>query len=140
MLKSGEHSAQAHSVIIATGARANWLGLPNEKRLADSGGGVSACAVCDGALPAFRNQDLVVVGGGDSAIEEGSYLTKFAKTVYLAHRRDQLRASQAMQERFFRLVKKGKMEPLWNTVIVDVLGDRARGCSWPSVIRPTRIW
>ena len=72
---------QSHSVIIATGATANWLGLDNEMRLARSGGGVSACAVCDGALPAFKDQPLAVVGGGDSALEEASYLTKFASKV-----------------------------------------------------------
>lgn len=121
-IKSAEHEARAHAVIIATGARANWLGLPNEKRLAESGGGVSACAVCDGALPAFRNQALAVIGGGDSAIEEASYLTKFASKVYLIHRRDQLRASKVMQERFFKLVEHGKMEPVWNSAVIDVLG------------------
>lgn len=124
-LHSDSHTVRAHAVIIATGASANWLGLPNEKRLADSGGGVSACAVCDGALPMFRNQPLAVVGGGDSAVEEGSYLTKFASKVYLIHRRDQLRASKAMQERFFRLVGEGKMEPIWNTQVVDILGEQA---------------
>jgi thioredoxin reductase (NADPH) len=75
-------------------------------------------------LPQFRNQDLVVVGGGDSAIEEGSYLTKFASRVYLVHRRDELRASKAMQQRFFRLVEAGKMAPVWNSTVVDVLGAR----------------
>lgn len=124
-VRTEEHNAHAHTVIIATGARANWLGLPNEKRLAESGGGVSACAVCDGALPLFRNQPLVVVGGGDSAVEEGSYLTKFASKVYLVHRRDSLRASKAMQERFFKLVALGKMEPVWNSQVVDVLGENA---------------
>ena len=123
MVKSDEHTVEAHAVIIATGARANWLNLENEQRLAKSGGGVSACAVCDGAMPVYRNQELVVVGGGDSAIEEGSYLTKFASKVYIVHRRDQLRASKAMQERFFKLVDQGKMEPIWNTVVTDVLGD-----------------
>lgn len=123
VVKSHDQTAQAHAVIIATGARANWLGLPNEKRLAESGGGVSACAVCDGAMPMYRNQDLVVIGGGDSAIEEGTYLTKFAKKVYLVHRRDELRASKAMQDRFFKHVASGKMEPVWNSVVVDVLGD-----------------
>ena len=122
-LRSAEQTVQTHAVIIATGARANWLNLENEQRLAKSGGGVSACAVCDGAMPIYRNQDLVVIGGGDSAVEEGSYLTKFAKKVYLAHRRSELRASKAMQERFFRLVEEGKMSPLWNSVVVDVLGD-----------------
>ena len=125
LVKSSENIAETHTLVIATGARANWLNLENEQRLAKSGGGVSACAVCDGAMPVYRNQDLVVIGGGDSAIEEGSYLTKFAKKVYLVHRRDQLRASKAMQERFFKLVEQGKMEPIWNSVIVDVLGDEA---------------
>ncbi len=123
VVRSDEQRVEAHAVILATGARANWLGLPNERRLSDSGGGVSACAVCDGALPMFRNQELVVVGGGDSAIEEGSYLTKFASKVYLVHRRDKLRASKAMQDRFFRLVEHGKMQPVWNSVVSDVLGD-----------------
>lgn len=122
-IRGDETSATAHSVIIATGARANWLGLPNEKRLANSGGGVSACAVCDGALPAFRGQELAVVGGGDSAIEEASYLTKFAAKVYLIHRRDELRASKIMQDRFFKLVEVGKMAPVWNSRVVDVLGQ-----------------
>jgi thioredoxin reductase (NADPH) len=125
VVKSDEHTAEAHTVIIATGARANWLGLENEQRLAQSGGGVSACAVCDGAMPVYRNQELVVVGGGDSAIEEGSYLTKFAGKVYLVHRRDELRASKAMQERFFKLVDEGKMEPVWDSLVVDVLGDQS---------------
>lgn len=123
-IRSDSHSVQAHAVLIATGARANWLGLPNEKRLAESGGGVSACAVCDGALPMFRGQELAVVGGGDSAIEEGSYLTKFAAKVHLIHRRDKLRASKAMQERFFKLVEHGKMVPQWNSAVLDVLGEK----------------
>ena len=83
---------KTESVIIATGAKANWLGLENELRLAQSGGGVSACAVCDGALPMFREAELAVVGGGDSAVEEASYLTKFASKVYMIVRRDVLRA------------------------------------------------
>lgn len=124
-LKSEEQTVQTHAVILATGARANWLDLPNEQRLAKSGGGVSACAVCDGAMPMYRNQELVVVGGGDSAVEEGTYLTKFARKVYLIHRRDELRASKAMQDRFFKHVEHGKMEPVWNSVIVDVLGDKS---------------
>ncbi len=111
---------EAHAVIIATGATANWLGLPNEMRLAQTGGGVSACAVCDGALPIFRGQELAVVGGGDSAIEEGTYLTKFASKVYLIHRRDQLRASKIMQQ---RALNNKKIDVLWNKEVTDVLGD-----------------
>ncbi|RMF73102.1 MAG: thioredoxin-disulfide reductase [Planctomycetota bacterium] len=124
-IKGTENQARAHAVIIATGARANWLNLENEQRLAKSGGGVSACAVCDGALPAFRNQELVVVGGGDSAVEEASYLTKFASKVYLVHRRDQLRASKVMQDRAFHLQDEGKLEIIWNTIVIDVLGDES---------------
>lgn len=123
LIRSEDKEVEALAVIIATGARANWLNLPNEQRLAKKGGGVSACAVCDGALPAFRNQELVVVGGGDSAVEEASYLTKFASRVYVVHRRAELRASKVMQERFFRLAEQGKIVPVWNTVIIDVLGD-----------------
>jgi thioredoxin reductase (NADPH) len=111
---------RAHAVIIATGATANWLGLPNELRLAQTGGGVSACAVCDGALPIFRNQPLAVVGGGDTAMEEASYLTKFASKVYVIHRRDSFRASKAMQE---RILKAPNAEVLWNKAVVDVIGQ-----------------
>lgn len=111
---------EAYSLIVATGATANWLGLENELRLARTGGGVSACAVCDGALPIFREKELAVVGGGDSAVEEASYLTKFASKVYMIHRRDQLRASKIMQKRAF---DNPRIEILWNTVVDDVLGD-----------------
>jgi thioredoxin reductase (NADPH) len=113
-------AVRAHAVIIATGATANWLGLPNEMRLATTGGGVSACAVCDGALPAFRNKPLGVVGGGDTAMEEATYLTKFASTVFVIHRRDSLRASKIMQDRF---LSRPNAKVLWNKVVVDVLGD-----------------
>jgi thioredoxin reductase (NADPH) len=116
---SGE-TVRAHAVIIATGATANWMGLENEMRLARSGGGVSACAVCDGALPLFRNQPLAVVGGGDTAMEEATYLTKFGSTVYIIHRRDELRASKIMQE---RLLSKPNAKMMWNKVVTDVLGD-----------------
>src|SRR5207253_2786626 len=87
----------AHTIIVATGARANYLGLPSEDAYKNRG--VSACAVCDGALPRFRNKPLVVVGGGDSAVEEATFLTKYASRVHMVHRRDKLRASMIMQER-----------------------------------------
>ena len=109
----------ALSLIIATGARANWLGLPNEERLAQSGGGVSACAVCDGALPLFRDRTLAVVGGGDSAMEEALYLTKFASEVLVIHRRDTFRASPIMAD---RVLNHPKVRVLWNTQVVDVIG------------------
>jgi thioredoxin reductase (NADPH) len=112
---------RTHSVIIATGAAANWLGLPNEMRLATSGGGVSACAVCDGALPAFRNHELAVVGGGDTAMEEATYLTKFARTVHLIHRRDTLRASKIMQQRF---LSRPNVKVHWNKAVIDCIGDQ----------------
>ena len=108
------------SVIVATGANARWLGVPNEERLAQSGGGVSACAVCDGALPWFRGQVVAVVGGGDSAIEDATYMAKFAGKVLLIHRRDQLRASAIMQQRAF---DSEKIEFLWNKVVTEVVGD-----------------
>ncbi len=118
---SGGQSVQAHSVVLASGAVANWLGLENEMRLARSGGGVSACAVCDGALPTFRNKPLAVIGGGDTAMEEASYLTKFGSTVYIVHRRDSFRASKIMQKRF---MDRPNAKVLWNKVVVDVLGDK----------------
>src|SRR5438067_7417284 len=93
----GGESFEAHSIIIATGARANYLGLESEERFKNRG--VSACAVCDGALPRFRNKPLVVVGGGDSAVEEATYLTKYASMVHMLMRRDVFRASKIMQER-----------------------------------------
>ena len=113
---------RAAALIIATGARANYLGLPSEERFKNQG--VSACAVCDGALPRFRNKPLVVVGGGDSAVEEGSYLTKFASVVYLVHRRDQLRASKIMQQ---RALHHPKMQMKWNSVVEEVLGNDDEG-------------
>lgn len=113
-------ACKAQSVIIATGAKANWIGLENEQRLAQSGGGVSACAVCDGALPMFRDKPMAVVGGGDSAVEEASYLTKFASRVYMIHRRDELRASKIMQQ---RALENPKIELLWNKVVTEVFGE-----------------
>jgi len=116
----GGHEALAKAVIIATGAKANWLGLDNEMRLAQSGGGVSACAVCDGALPMFRDQPLGVVGAGDTAVEEATYLAKFASKVTMFVRRDEMRASKIMQK---RALDHPKIEVMWNTSVTDVLGD-----------------
>lgn len=113
---------EALAVIVATGARANYLGLESEKRFKNRG--VSACAVCDGALPRFRDRPLVVVGGGDSAMEETDYLSKFASKVYVVHRRDTFRASKIMSE---RVVQNPKVEVKWNSVIDEVLGDDEQG-------------
>lgn len=116
---------EALGVIVSTGANAQWLGVPGEERLAQSGGGVSACAVCDGALPAYRGQVLAVVGGGDSAMEEALYLTKFASAVVVIHRRDAFRASKVMAE---RVLAHPKIRVLWNQQVVEVLGeDSIRG-------------
>ncbi len=117
---SGGARITTSAVIVATGARANWLGLSSEERLARTGGGVSSCAVCDGALPAFRNQRLVVVGGGDSAMEEALYLTKFASEVVIVHRRDSFRASKVMAD---RVLQDPKIRVEWNSAVTDVLGD-----------------
>src|SRR5437764_4585758 len=113
---------EALTVIVATGARANYLGLPSEDRFKNRG--VSACAVCDGALPRFRNQPLIVIGGGDSAVEESTYLSKFASTVHLVHRRDELRASKIMQQRAF---DNPKINMKWNSALHEVLGNDAAG-------------
>src|SRR6187399_2177031 len=114
---------ETHTVILSTGAKANYLGLPSEEMYKNRG--VSACAVCDGALPRFRNKPLVVVGGGDSAMEEASYLTKFASTVHLVHRRDTLsKASPIMAD---RILSNPKVKPVWNSVVEEVVGDEERG-------------
>ena len=115
-------SFQCRTVIVASGARANYLGLPSEDAYKNRG--VSACAVCDGALPRFRNKPIAVVGGGDSAIEESTYMTKFASKVYLVVRRDELRASKIMQDRLFR---NEKIEILWNHEVLEVLGEQQAG-------------
>ena len=113
---------QSRVVIIATGARANYLGLDSERRFMNYG--VSGCAVCDGALPRFRNKPLAVIGGGDSAVEEGIYLTHFGSRVYLIHRRDELRASKIMAE---RALKNPKIQVVWNRKVEEVLGDDNNG-------------
>lgn len=115
-------TVKALTIIIATGARANYLGLPSEDKLKNRG--VSACAVCDGALPRFRNKPLVVVGGGDSAVEESTYLTKFASEVAMVVRRDELRASKIMAE---RAKTNPKIKIRWNTVVDEVLGNDKDG-------------
>ncbi len=114
---------EAQSLIIATGASANYIGLESESRYKNRG--VSACAVCDGALPRFRNRDLIVVGGGDSAAEEGNYLTKFARAVHLVHRRDSMsKASKIMAD---RLLSNPKVKPVWNSTVEEVLGEEEQG-------------
>ncbi|MFO0866259.1 MAG: thioredoxin-disulfide reductase [Gemmataceae bacterium] len=117
-----EAPIEAMSVIVSTGAKANYLGLPSEDRFKNHG--VSACAVCDGALPRFRNKPIIVIGGGDTAVEEASYLTKFGSVVYLVHRRNELRASKVMQQRAFTTPK---ITMKWNRVLDEVLGDEKNG-------------
>jgi thioredoxin reductase (NADPH) len=121
MPESGE-SVETHTLIVATGARANYLGLPSEEAFKNRG--VSACAVCDGALPRFRDKPIAVIGGGDSAVEEATYLTAFASKVYLVHRRDELRASKIMQQ---RALDNDKIEVLWSRVVDEVLGSDEDG-------------
>jgi thioredoxin reductase (NADPH) len=122
MLDSAGNKTSAQAVVIATGASAKYLGLESEVKYSNHG--VSACAVCDGALPRFRNKPLIVVGGGDSACEEGNYLTKFASTLYLVHRRDSLRASKVMAK---RLLSNPKVKPLWFSVVDEVVGHEEHG-------------
>ena len=117
-IKSDEREVRAKAVIIATGAVARRMGVPNEEKMWNNG--MSACAVCDGALPFFKNQPLMVIGGGDTAVEEASYLTKFGSIVYLVHRRDELRASKIMQKRAF---DNEKIEIIWDTVFKDAVGE-----------------
>jgi len=117
-----EEMVQAHAIILSTGASANYLGIPSERKFENLG--VSACAVCDGGLPRFRGNPLVVVGGGDTAVEEATYLSKFASKVYLVHRRDSLRASKIMAD---RALSNPKIQPVWNSVVDEILGDEKHG-------------
>lgn len=119
-ITSTDREVLAETVIISTGATARRLGVPGEEKYWQRG--ISACAVCDGALPIYRNKVLVVVGGGDTAAEEATHLTKFASKVVVVHRRDSLRASRIMQE---RLLANPKVEMAWNSTVEEALGDKA---------------
>jgi len=119
-LDAGE--VRAETLIVATGARARWLGLPEELAFRTRIGGVSACATCDGFF--YKNKDVLVVGGGDTAMEEATFLTKFASKVTVVHRRDALRASKIMQDRAF---KNAKIAWLWDTVVEKILGAQGKG-------------
>ena len=114
---SGEYTADA--LIIATGATAKYLGLPSEEKF--KGRGVSACATCDGFF--FKDQDVAVIGGGNTAVEEALYLANIARKVYLVHRRDTLRAEKIMQDKLQAKIQAGKIEPVWHHVADEVLGD-----------------
>jgi thioredoxin reductase (NADPH) len=116
----GSNKVTCDALIIATGATARWLGIEAEKEL--QGFGISACATCDGAF--FRDQVVGVVGGGDSAMEEATFLTKFASKVIVIHRRSELRASKIMRD---KALKNPKIEYAWNKVVVDLSGDRTKG-------------
>ncbi|MFZ5606140.1 MAG: thioredoxin-disulfide reductase [Pseudomonadota bacterium] len=116
---SGEYTCDA--LIIATGATAKYLGLPSEE--AYKGRGVSACATCDGFF--YKDQDVAVIGGGNTAVEEALYLSNIARKVYLVHRRDSLRAEKIMQDKLFAKIEAGKIEPVWHHVVDEVLGNDA---------------
>lgn len=124
LIKGKQNAHHADAVIIATGATANRLNIPGTLDGEFWQKGVTACAVCDGAMPIFRNKKLFVIGGGDSAVEEATFLTKFASKVYIVHRRDKLRASKIMQE---RALKHPKIEILWNSEILSVGGGDVVG-------------
>ena len=125
-LTTADTEIVAETVIIASGASAKWLGIPGEAKVPDGfgGNGVSACATCDGPLPAFRGKHLVVIGGGDTAMEEATFLTRYAGRVFVVHRRDKLRASKIMQDKAFN---NDKIEFIWNTAVEEILGNPEQG-------------
>lgn len=125
-LQTSNRLINAQTIIIATGASAKWLGIPGEAKVPNGfgGNGVSACATCDGPLPGFRNKPLVVVGGGDTAMEEATFLTRYAAKVYVVHRRDKLRASKIMQDKAFQ---NQKIEFVWDTAVEEILGEPETG-------------
>jgi thioredoxin reductase (NADPH) len=125
-LYTNDKTIETETLIIATGASAKWLGIPGEAKVPDGlgGHGVSACATCDGPLPAFRNKHLVVVGGGDTAMEEATFLTRYASRVFVVHRRDKLRASKIMQDKAFQ---NDKIEFIWDTGVEEILGNPEQG-------------
>jgi thioredoxin reductase (NADPH) len=126
LFTSTGETISTETLIIATGASAKWLGIPGEAKVPNGfgGNGVSACATCDGPLPAFRNKTIVVVGGGDTAMEEATFLTRYADKVYVIHRRDKLRASKIMQEKAFG---NPKIEFIWNTTVEEIVGTPEDG-------------
>ena len=115
---AGDEEWRADTIVISTGASAKWLGIPGEERL--RGRGVSACATCDGFF--YRDRELIVVGGGDTAMEEASFLTKFARKIGLVHRRDEFRASKIMQD---RVHENPKIDVIWDSTVEEIHGDTA---------------